>query len=141
MARWPATKVKAMAAGELAAVAELVRGRGCDLRSVALDDEQGVLHVPMLDRSVAVPGRRAAAGQRRAAQVTAELVVRRIVEFSLEAATGTDWFDLDAIVYDEASQRLSIGSTSPLRFVLTVDDLDVSLRIRRTKPVPVPADG
>jgi hypothetical protein len=131
MARWLATKVKA--AGELAAVAELVRGRGCDLKSVVLDDAQGVLHVPVLDRSVVPAGRRPAVEDRRAAQVASELVVRRIVEFSIEDAAGTEWFDLDAIVYDESSQRLSIRSTSPFRFVLTVDDLDVVLKIREPR--------
>jgi len=130
MARWPATKVKVNAVSELAAVAELVRGRGCDLKSVVLDEAEGVLHVPVLDRSVVRAGRRPARGQRRAAQVASELVIRRIVEFSIEDAAGTDWFDLDAIVYDEASQRLSIRSTSPFRFVLTVDGLDVVLKIR-----------
>jgi hypothetical protein len=133
MARWLATKVKVKAAGELAAVAELVRGRGCDLKSVVLDDAQGVLHVPVLDRSVVRAGRRPAVTQRRAAQVASELVVRRIVEFSIEDAAGTDWFDLDAIVYDETSQRLSIRSTGPFRFVLTVDDLDVVLKLREPR--------
>ena len=133
MARWLATKVKVKAAGELAAVAELVRGRGCDLKSVVLDEANGVLHVPVLDRSVVGAGRRPAVAPRRDAQVMSELVVRRIVEYSVEGAAGADWFDLDALVYDRASQRLSIRSTSPFRFVLTVDDLDVVLKIRDPK--------
>lgn len=99
---------------DLAEIAALVRGRACDLRAVALDHQGGKLHIPVV------------AGQAPGT----ELIVRRIIEFSIEDPEATRWFDLDRLSYDRRSQRLSIHSSGPLEFRLTVDRLDVALRLR-----------
>ena len=109
------------AAGDLARVAERVRGRGCDLKQVALDPDRGELHVPILDRDPSGRG---------SGPVAAQLIVRRIVEFAMEGSGGVRWFELDGIAYDDATRRLSIRSDTGLAFVLTVDHLDVALKPR-----------
>ena len=103
------------------------RGWTCDVRAVALDDQSGKLHVPLVDRSDRrAPGSRAAAG---------ELIVRRVEEFSIEGPARTRWFDLEGLAYEPATRRVSIGSDGRSQFALTVEALDVTLRIRpQTRP-------
>ena len=108
------TTLCATTKSDLAEIAALVRGRACDLRAVALDHEGGKLHIPVV------------AGQAPGG----ELIVRRIAEFSIEDPEATRWFDLDRLTYDRRSQRLSIHSSGPLEFRLTVERLDVALRLR-----------
>jgi hypothetical protein len=104
--------------GELAGVVELIRGGACDLRSVALDHEGGNLHVPLV--------RSATRASPVDEPVAHELIVRRVVEFSVENAAGTRWFELDGVTYDPHSRQLTIRSTRGLQFLLTVDRLDLA---------------
>jgi hypothetical protein len=94
---------------------------------VALDDQAGKLHLPFLERmDRRSPSVRVAAG---------ELIVRRVEEFLIEGATRTRWFELDGIVYEPATRRVSIGSDGRSQFALTVEALDITLRIRpQTRP-------
>ena len=101
---------------DLAEIAALVRGRACDLRAVALDDQGGKLHIPLA--ADPAPG--------------SELIVRRIMEFSIDDPEATRWFDLEAIHYDRRTRRLSIRSSGHLEFHLTVERLDVALKMRAT---------
>ncbi|HEV8624818.1 MAG TPA: hypothetical protein VG034_10215 [Acidimicrobiia bacterium] len=97
------------------------------MRAVALDDQSGKLHVPLLakvDRRSSTV--RIAAG---------ELIVSRVEEFLVEGATRRRWFDLDGLAYEPATRRVSIGSDGRSQFALTVEKLDVTLRIRpQTRP-------
>lgn len=113
----------------LKAIVRRARGWTCDVRAVALDDQSGKLHVPLLER---VDGRgpscRVAAG---------ELIVRRVEEFAVEGATRRRWFDLDGLAYEPATRRVSIAAEGRSQFGLTVETLDVTLRIRpQTRPRP-----
>ena len=66
-----------------------------------------------------------------------ELIVRRVEEFLVEGAARTRWFELDGLVYEPTTRRLSIGSDGRSQFALTVEGLDVILRIRpQTRPHP-----
>lgn len=97
------------------------------MRGVALDDQSGKLHLPFVERT----DRRSPSGRLAAG----ELIVRRVEEFLVEGATRTRWFELDVLLYDPASRRLSIGSDGRSQFSLTVETLDVTLRIRpQTRP-------
>jgi len=108
-------------AGELPGVVGLVRGRSCDVRSVALDHEGGKLHVPLRHPDT------------RPSPVAYELIVRRVVEFSVGDAAGSRWFALDDLLYDPHSRQLRIRSNRGIQFLLTVDRLDVALRITGDK--------
>lgn len=111
----------------LRAVVHRARGWSCDVRGVALDDQSGKLHLPFLDRV----HRRALSSRMSAG----ELIVRRVEEFLIDGATRTRWFELEGLLYDPATRRLSIGSDGRSHFVLTVECLDVTLRIRsQTRP-------
>jgi hypothetical protein len=121
--------VSATTVGGLRAIVRRARGWSCDVRGVALDDQAGKLHLPFL---VKVDGRspsiRVPAG---------ELIVRRVEEFLVEGAARTRWFELDGLLYDPATRRVSIGSDSRSQFALTVEALDLILRIRpQTRPRP-----
>ncbi|MGH8975688.1 MAG: hypothetical protein ACRD0C_21090 [Acidimicrobiia bacterium] len=109
--------LKARTSGELAEIAGLVVGRSCDLRSVALDDQGGKLHVPLVDHS-------------DGGGAVSELIVRRVVEFSVHAARGRRVFDVDGLSYDRRARRVSIRSEGRLDVVVTVERLDVALRMR-----------
>ena len=114
--------VNARSARRLAAIVRRARGWTCDVRSVALDDQSGKLHVPLLakvDRRS--PTERVPAG---------ELVVNLVEEFVVEGATRRRWFELDGVAYEPATRRLSIRSDGRSQFALTVEKLDVTLRIR-----------
>jgi len=114
--------VDARTAKALRAVLRRARGWTCDVRGVALDDQTGKLHVPLLEKvDRRSPSVRAGGG---------ELIVRRVEEFLLEGAARTRWFVLDGLVYDRTTRRLSIGSGGRSQFALTVEALDVTLRIR-----------
>ncbi|MCA1846757.1 MAG: hypothetical protein LC792_26905 [Actinobacteria bacterium] len=103
------------------------RGWTCDVRAVALDDQSGKLHVPLVDRS----DRRSPAGRAAAA----ELIVRRVEEFLIEGPARTRWFDFEGLTYEPATRRILIGSDGRCQFALTVEALDVTLRIRpQTRP-------
>src|SRR5882724_3955490 len=116
------TAVNATAAGELRDIVRRTRGWTCDVRGVALDDQSGMLHLPFVEKvDRRSPSGRLAAG---------ELIVRRVEEFLVEAAARTRWFELDGLLYDPATRRLSIGSDGRSQFALTVETLDVTLRIR-----------
>jgi hypothetical protein len=118
--------VNARSARGLTAIVRRARGWTCDVRAVALDDQSGKLHVPLLakvDRRSTV---RIAAG---------ELIVSRVEEFLVEGATRRRWFELDGLAYEPATRRVSIGSDGRSQFALTVEELDVTLRIR---PQPRP---
>jgi hypothetical protein len=114
--------VNARSARGLSAIVRRARGWACDVRAVALDDQTGKLHVPL----VAKVDRRSAAGPVAAG----ELIVRRVEEFVVEGGTRRRWFDLDNLAYEPATRRVSIGSHGRSQFALTVEDLDVTLRIR-----------
>jgi hypothetical protein len=107
--------------GGLAGMVARLRGWTCDLHFVALDHEGGKLHLPLRER----PAPRA----RRRRSSPLELIVRRVVEFSIEGTAGVRWFDLDDLAYDEETRRLSICSASTVRFLLTVEHLDIALRV------------
>ncbi len=59
-----------------------------------------------------------------------ELIVRRVEEFLVEGATRRRWFELDGLAYEPTTRQVSIGSDGRSQFALTVEDLDVTLRIR-----------
>ena len=113
----------------LRAIVRRARGWSCEVRSVVLDDQSGKLHVPLLEKvDRRSPSGRVAAG---------ELIVRRVEEFLVEGAARTRWFELDGLVYEPTTRRLSIGSDGRSQFALTVEGLDVILRIRpQTRPHP-----
>lgn len=121
--------VRVVAPDALAEVVRLLRGRACDLRSVALDDQGGILHVPVSDRA-APPGPRPSSGNGTRRGGGGELVVRRVVEFCLEGSEAIGWFDLDGLVYDGHTRRLAIMSNGSLRLIVTVERLDLRLRLR-----------
>jgi len=127
--RPPHSAVNARSARGLSAIVRRARGLTCDVRAVALDDQTGKLHVPLLvkvdRRSSPV---RVAAG---------ELIVSRVEEFLVEGATRRRWFELDGLAYEPATRRVSIGSDGRSQFALTVEKLDITLRIRpQARPHP-----
>jgi hypothetical protein len=64
-----------------------------------------------------------------------ELIVCRVEEFLVEGAVRTRWFELDGLIYEPRTRRLSIGSGGRSQFALTVECLDVTLRVRpQTRP-------
>lgn len=98
----------------LPTIVDRLRGRACDLRAVALDDQQGRLYLPIVGRpSQGMPG--------------GELVVRRVVEFTVGDIDGLGRFPIDALAYDEPSRQLSIRSGDVERFRVTVERVDVVL--------------
>lgn len=121
------TAVNATSVQGLRDVVRRTRGWSCDVRGVALDDQSGKLHIPFVEKiDRRTPSSRMAAG---------ELIVRRVEEFAVEGAARTRWFELDSLVYEPATRRLSIGSDGRSQFALTVEALDVTLRIRpQTRP-------
>jgi hypothetical protein len=119
--------INATSVGGLRDLVRRARGWSCDVRGVALDDQSGKLHLPFVEKI----DRRSPSGRMAAG----ELIVRRVEEFLVEGAPRTRWFELDALLYDPASRRLSIGSDGRSQFSLTVETLDVTLRIRpQTRP-------
>jgi len=127
--RPPHSAVNARSARGLSAIVRRARGLTCDVRAVALDDQTGKLHVPLLakvDRRSSPA--RVAAG---------ELIVSRVEEFLVEGATRRRWFELDGLAYEPATRRVSIGSDGRSQFALTVEKLDITLRIRpQARPHP-----
>lgn len=119
--------VDATTVSGLRAIVRRARGWACDVRGVALDDQAGKLHLPFLEKvDRRSPSGRIAAG---------ELIVRRVEEFLVEGAARTRWFELDGLLYEPATRRLSIGSDGRSQFALTVEALDITLRIRaQTRP-------
>ena len=121
--------VNARSARGLSAIVRRARGWSCDVRAVALDDQSGKLHVPLVEKV-----------ERRSSTVhvaAGELIVRRVEEFLVEGDTRRRWFDLDGLVYEPGTRRVSIGSDGRSQFALTVEELDVTLRIRpQTHPQP-----
>jgi hypothetical protein len=116
------TAVNATTVDGLRAIMRRARGWTCDVRAVALDDQSGKLHLPLLEKvDRRSPSVRVTAG---------ELIVRRVEEFSIEGATRTRWFELDGLAYEPATRRLSIGSDGRSQFAVTVEELAVTLRIR-----------
>jgi len=92
------------------------------VRAVALDDQSGKLHIPLLAKV-----------DRRSSSVSVaagELIVRKVEEFAVEGASRRRWFDLDGLAYEPATRRVSIGSDGRSQFALTVEELDITLRIR-----------
>ena len=120
--------LKATTVAGLRAIERRARGWTCDVRGAALDDQSGKLHVPLVDRT----GRRAPAARIEAG----ELIVHRVEEFALEGASArARSFELDGIGYEPDTRRLSISSAGRNQFALTVEDLEVTLRIRpQTRP-------
>ncbi|MDQ1501963.1 MAG: hypothetical protein QOI86_5303 [Actinomycetota bacterium] len=123
------TAVHARTVGGLRAIVRRARGWTCDVRGVALDDQSGKLHLPFLEKlDRRSPPVRVTAG---------ELIVRRVEEFLVDGAARTRWFELDGFAYDEVTRRFSIASDGRSQFVLTVEELDITLRIRpQTRPHP-----
>ena len=114
--------VNARSARGLTAIVRRARGWTCDVRAVALDDQSGKLHVPLLAKI-----------ERRSSTVrvaAGELIVSRVEEFLVEGATRRRWFELDGLAYEPATRRVSIGSDGRTQFALTVEELDVTLRVR-----------
>lgn len=107
----------------LRSILRRARGWTCDVRGVALDDQSGKLHVPLLEKpDRRSPSRRVPAG---------ELIVGRVEEFLFEgAAARSRWFELDGLSYEPATGRLTIVSEGRSQFTLAVETLDVTLRIR-----------
>ena len=92
------------------------------MRAVALDDQSGKLHIPLLAKV-----------DRRSSSVSVaagELIVRKVEEFAVEGASRRRWFDLDGLAYEPATRRVSIRSDGRSQFALTVEELDITLRIR-----------
>lgn len=114
--------LNARSARGLAAIVRRARGWTCDVRFVALDDQSGRLHVPLLAKV-----ERRSSTDRDAA---GELVVNRVEEFVVEGSARRRWFELDGLAYEPASRRVSIRSDGRTQFALTVEELDVILRIR-----------
>jgi hypothetical protein len=119
------TNLKAGTPRELAEIAGLVVGRSCDLRSVALDDQGGKLHVPLVDHS-------------GGGGADSELIVRRVVEFSVHATAGSRVFDVDGLSYDRRTRRVSVHSDGGLDVVVTVERLDVALQPGRRRRSSLP---
>ena len=117
----PAGAVNARTPNGLRAIMRRARGLTCDVRAVALDDQSGKLHVPLL----ATVDRRSSAGR-----VAAELIVRRVEEFQIEGPARTRWFELGGLAYEPDTRRVSIGPDGRSQFSLTVESLDVTLRIQ-----------
>lgn len=119
--------VDATTVPELKAVIRRARGWVCDVRGVALDDQSGKLHLPFLEKhDRRAPSARISAG---------ELIVRRIEEFLVEGAMRSRWFELDGLLYDPATRKLSIMSDGRSQFAVTVETLDLTLRVRlQTRP-------
>jgi hypothetical protein len=114
--------VDAKTSSGLRAIVRRARGWSCDVRGVALDDQAGKLHLPFMDRVDRRPAStRVAAG---------ELIVRRVEEFLVEGATRSRWFELEGLLYEPGTRRLSITSDGRSQFALTVESLDITLRIR-----------
>ena len=112
----------------LRSILRRARGWSCDVRAVALDDQSGKLHVPLVERADRrSPSSRTPAG---------ELIVHRVEEFLFEGAAARNrWFDLEGLAYEPATGRLTIASDGRSQFALTVEALDVTLRIRpQTRP-------
>jgi hypothetical protein len=111
----------------LSAIVRRARGWTCDVRAVALDDQSGMLHVPLLEKvDRRSPSARVAAG---------ELIVRRVEEFVIDGPARTRWFELGRLAYDRPSRRVTIGPDGRSQFAVTVEALDVTLRIRpQTRP-------
>jgi len=124
-----AAAVDATTAGGLRVIMRRARGWTCDVRAVALDDQSGKLHVPLLEKvDRRAPSMRVTAG---------ELIVRRVEEFAIEGPARTRWFELGRLSYDRATRRMSIGAEGRSQFGLTVEALDVTLRIRpQARPRP-----
>jgi hypothetical protein len=121
------TAVDATSVSGLRDVVRRARGWTCDVRGVALDDQSGMLHLPFVEKV----DRRSPSGRGTAG----ELIVRRVQEFLVEGAARTRWFELDGLLYEPATGRLSIGSDGRSQFALTVEALDVTLRTRpQTRP-------
>ena len=121
------TAVDATSVRGLRDVVRRTRGWSCDVRGVALDDQSGKLHIPFVEKV----DRRSPSGRMAAG----ELIVRRVEEFAVEGAARTRWFELDGLVYEPATRRLTIGSDGRSQFALTVEALDLTLRIRpQTRP-------
>jgi len=115
--------VKAKSADGLRSILRRARGWTCDVRGVALDDQSGKLHVPLMEKvDRRSPSRRVPAG---------ELIVGRVEEFLFEGASARSrWFELESLGYEPATGRLTIASDGRSQFTLTVETLDVTLRIR-----------
>lgn len=113
--------VNARSVRGLAAIVHRAHGWTCDVREVALDDQSGKLHVPMFARAHRSSTDRIAAG---------ELVVNRVEEFVIEGAARRRWFEFDGVAYEPTTRRVSIRSDGRSQFALTVEELDVTLRIR-----------
>lgn len=121
--------VNARTPGDLRAIVRRARGWTCDVRAVALDDQSGKLHVPLLEKV----DRRSST----APVAVGELIVRRVEEFLIEGPTRTRFFEFGGLAYEPATRRVSIGPDGRSQFALTVEALDVTLRIR-PQPDPHP---
>lgn len=120
-------RVDATTVRGLSAIVRRARGWTCDVRAVALDDQSGTLHVPLLVKvERRAPSARVAAG---------ELIVRRVEEFAIEGPARTRWFEFGRLAYERAIRRVTIGPDGRSQFALTVEAIDVTLRIRpQTRP-------
>jgi hypothetical protein len=123
------TALDATSVSGLRSIVRRARGWTCDVRSVALDDQTGKLHVPFVERvDRRSPSARVIAG---------ELIVRRVEEFVIEGAARTRWFEFDGLAYEPITRWISILSDGRSQFAVTVEDLDITLRIRpQTRPQP-----
>jgi hypothetical protein len=127
-ARRSGASVNAKTESGLRSILRRARGWVCDVQGVALDDQTGKLHVPLLEK----PDRRSPSVRHAAG----ELIVGRVEEFLVEGpATRNRWFELDGLVYEPATGQLTIASGGRGQFGLIVETLDVTLRIRpQTRP-------
>ena len=64
------------------------------------------------------------------------LIVRRVEEFAIDGPPRTRSFELGRLSYDRDTRRVSIGPEGRSQFDLTVEALDVTLRIRPARPRP-----
>jgi hypothetical protein len=123
--RWVRTEI-ATTTAHLPGLVLLVHGWTCDVARAVLDDQTAKLHLPLCPPTERPRGPEGVAG---------ELVVGRVAEFCIVGATGRRRnFDLDALLYETSSGRLSIRSPATTEFVVAVDQLAVALRLTMRGP-------
>lgn len=59
-------------------------------------------------------------------RTTGQLVVRNVLDWSIDDQAMIRWYDFGAISYDDATRHVSIRSNFPLNLSVTVSDLDMS---------------
>ena len=105
---------RAGAPHDVADLARRLSGYVVDLHAVALDDQTGRLHIPL------VPAAGGPAGK---------LLVGRVADLTVERGRKVRWFGLDGLAYDPALRRLTVVSVNGLRLAVGVEALELTLRL------------